>query len=215
VANPIPTRHKAKIKALLFVLVCAETLVWSQTIAFAADQNSQMKLSSQQDESNSQFSIGLEAGSLALQGASLSGIGLRLGYEYGLTQNWSIHPDLSLVFSTSGTQGFLYTGFDGFFRYNIFGDFKLSRSTLYDQGNSVVQQSSLRGNRFTVGAGVAQLFLNGAEQVYPAAGVGLEASYSFSAFHHWVETSVRGMELTANSKSFSAIFVNLSFLLGL
>ena len=210
-------RNPRPLKSAAFFLLLLPLSLACTPLARAEDRGAliPLKLTARNEGSNSQLSAGLEGSVVSTGGTQVNGLGLRLSYEYAFNDQWSIHPDLSLVFSTSSAQGFSYSGVDGFFRYNFLGSLRSTQSSVWDQGNPIAVESSLRSNRLSLGVGVLQLFLNGAKQVYPAAGLGAEVAYSFSGLGQWVEGSLRGASLTSNNKPVTVLFLGFSVLFNL
>lgn len=177
-------------------------------------QQRTLRLSSQTSVSDTQLSGGFEASQISSRGASVAGIGVRFSYEYAFSEAWSVRPGLSLVTSLSSAQGFDYTGLDAFFRYNLRGTLLSSETKITHESQTISSETLVRSHRLSVGAGLSQLFLNGSHEVFPAAGVGLEIAYSFPTLGHWVEASVRGVEMTSNKKPLTGLFIYFSLLFG-
>lgn len=170
-----------------------------------------LDLSLVEHDSKSQLTIGLELAKVAIGSQSLSGGGLRFGYEYGISDKWSILPAVSLVFSAGGS-GYLYSSIEGSFRYSLTGSLKSTQREINNHGTPIISEKEAQTNRFSLSLGFEQLFLNGATTVYPAAGIAAGVAYSFQFLHHWSEVSLRDAQMSAGSKSSSAIFLDFSFL---
>lgn len=175
-------------------------------------QQRTLQLSSETSVIDTQLSGGLEGSQVTSRGTSVSGVGVRFSYEIAMSDAWSVRPGLSLVTTLSSTQGFAYTGVDAFFRYNLRGTLLTSETKITHESRPIFSETATRSNRLSVGAGLSQLFLNGSHEVFPAAGVGLEVAYSFPTLGHWVEASVRGVEMTSNKKSLTGVFIYFSLL---
>lgn len=172
-------------------------------------------LTSRSDRASSDLIMGLEFPSLKVGTASLTGGGFRFGYDYALNDHWSVNPNLALVFAASKTQGYLYSGFNGILRYSLFGGARPKQEVLLKDNQPIVSQQVGRESRLFLGLGIEQLFLNGAQQVYPAAGPTAVVGYSFNFMKSWFEVSARLDLLSANSRSVTGGALNLSMLIGL
>lgn len=165
------------------------------------------------DVENGQLAFGLEAAQIEpATGPALVGIGPRFGVDYDLGNGLSVNPAVSLV--TSGT-GFIYSGVSGFLRYSIFGELSSIRQVLSSNGVAIVTRERERSNRLSVGIGLEQLFLNGSQNVYPAAGISASVAYSMQLYGRRFEVSGRYSMLNANLKNLNAVFIDFSMLLGL
>lgn len=209
-------QHKQIFKTALLalVLILGRSELCSQAFAAGNEPQYPLDLSLHEQDSNSQFLIGVELTQLSVASTSFSGVGIRLGYEYGLNQNWSILPAVALVTEASGSQGFLYSSVEATVRYSIFGSLYKSKREILRAGVPIVSQTDERQNRLSLSAGLEQLFLNGASSVYPAAGPTIGVAYSFQVFRQWSEVSLRAADMTAGSRSVSAVFVGFSLLFG-
>ena len=159
-----------------------------------------------------EFSFGLEGAQIQSTGSSLTGIGPRIGVDYDLGANFSVNPSASVAMDGNTI---IYSGFNGYLRYSILGSLSGDHKVLTFDGKQSVDQSTPRSNRLSVGLGVEQLFLNGTQSVYPAAGFSATSAYSFKMFSSQFEVAARYSQMVANSKSFTGIFIDFSFLLGL
>jgi hypothetical protein len=198
-----------RIFLVALILLLPALAPWAQ-----AEVNDPLDLTLREQDSNSQFMIGVEVTQLSLAQASLSGAGLRLGYEYGFSQNWSVLPAVALVSGLSGSQGYLYSSIDASVRYSLFGSLHESKREVLRAGAPIISQKSDKANRMTLSLGLEQLFLNGASAIYPAEGPTVGVSYAFTLFHQWSEVSLRGADLTSGSRSITAIFIDFSLLFG-
>lgn len=204
----LKTRGKFALSVLL--------LCFYQTSVFAEQESGEHSAGFDRSEkrTHEQFILGMQASQVAIASKDLIGAGIRFGYEYGISKNWSILPAVALVFSLGGTQGYLYSSIEGSFRYSLIGSLGQSSSEISFRQRPVVTVDQRRENRLALTAGFEQLFLNGAQTIYPAAGISFGAAYSCPVFQHWVEFALRDSIMSAGTRQATVIFVDISLLFG-
>lgn len=203
------------------VVLCALSLsLWTANV-FAQSSESEtgdINLSFEKIYHRGSFYLGSEIMNLSgSTGASVTGIGPRGGFEYGLTDTLSIGTNLVFAFQATGKAGaFFYSGITGMLRYSYSGSALKSTSVIRKRDGTLVYTSTpATKRRSTVIFGLEQLFLNGVANIYPAVGATVGGSFAFGLFNRPMELDIRYSSLTANDNPLSMIAIggsmNLDF----
>lgn len=167
--------------------------------------------------SKSSFSMGSDFVNMTGDGGSAMGLGLKAGFEYGLTEKFSIGSNIMFSFQMTGKPGALfYSGINGLARYTYSGvNFAETTTIKKREGVVYVKSSPTVTQRSTVFAGFDQLFLNGTANIYPAIGITLGTSRGFVLFDKIIELDFRYSMLQANDNPLSLMSFGASFNLDL
>lgn len=196
----------------LFVFSLFSTTSYSATTVVSEE----LRLDYRRAAGKTNFVFGAETMSLASDTSSLMGFGPRFGFEYSFTDAWSFSSNLNFAFQVTGKPGaFFYSGISGNVRYTFIGSSRnQSESIVTDKGRVVYSLDNAIKNRAALLIGMEQLFLNGTTSIYPAVGVAVGGSYSFSMFNRSFDADLRYSQLTANGNPLSMISVGLNTSMG-
>ncbi len=139
---------------------------------------------------------------------SLTGYGLRVGWNRNLSSKWNFEGSFSQVFGSSDAgSGFnaLSSSLEAFAQYAVSGQFESNERTVLFDGRPLVRERRYRQRVFSLGVGVMQLLLNGSTDVYPATGLGLSASYDFYLWDHLVRPNARYGLLSGNGQDLNLL----------
>ena len=189
-------------------------LFFSPLTAFSQEKTLS-NLSVEEYSDRTKLTLGLEFAQLYGRTATLTGMGGRFGFDYGLSRKFSVLTSLGMVTGFLTTSGYLYTGLNAIFRYSVFGSSLVQRTLLKQNGEMVVSQTSLKNPRLTIGAGAEQLFLSGSVAIVPLFGPTFEASYSFRFFSQWTELSARYGFLAGGTTSTPGLIFHYALILDL
>ncbi len=153
--------------------------------------------------------IGGEFGQLQTPGSSLLGAGLNIAYEFGITDSFAVRPQSSQVMNTSGGT-YLYTSLAAFATYAVTGGYIWGETDVTFEGRPMALVTTARKPTLSVGAGIEQIFLSGAQSVYAAPGFAVIGSYSMPIGSRWYSVSARFGQYKANDKSITGILVNVA-----
>lgn len=189
-------------------------LLFLSSICHAAtDETQETRFSYSREIQRAHFSLGSELTSLSSSTGSLMGIGPNAGFEYGLTDQWSIGSNVVFAFQATGKPGALfYSGITGLIRYTFEGSALKTSGILSKQDGSVIFQAKpATQKRIAALWGIDQLFLNGVASIYPAVGMTLGLSYGTILFNNGAEFDIRYSSMTANDNPLSMIAVGAHF----
>lgn len=178
---------------------------------------SDLRLSYSRELKRAHFTVGSAVMNLSSGTTSVLGAGPLAGFEYGLTDRWSMGTNVGFAFQASGKQGaFFFSTVNGTFRYALSGTaMKFTSIVSKKDGESVYVSKPVTQRRVTALIGVDQLFLNGSTSIYPAVGATVGLSYGFGLLEREAELEVRYSSLTANDNPISMIAlcanINLDF----
>ncbi|WP_413287618.1 hypothetical protein [Bdellovibrio sp. HCB337] len=201
-------------KKILVILCFLSSYASAETSLLGAGD---LRLSYSRELRRAHFTIGSEFVNLSSDTASVLGAGPRAGFEYGLSDRWSMGTNVAFAFQATGKQGaFFYSSVNGTFRYALRGSaMKFTSIVAKKDGESVYVSKPFTQRRMTALIGMDQLFLNGATSIYPAVGATVGASYGFGLLDREAELEVRYSALTANDNPISMIAfsanINLDF----
>lgn len=176
-----------------------------------------LRLSYSRELSRAHFTIGSEVVSLSSDTTSVMGVGPRAGFEYALSERWSMGTNVAFSFQVTGKQGaFFFSSVNGTFRYALRGSaMKFTSIVSKKDGETVYFSKPFTQRRVTALIGMDQLFLNGSTSIYPAVGATVGLSYGFGLLDREAELEVRYSSLTANDNPISMIAfcanINLDF----
>jgi len=203
--------------SLFVILTCLFlSSVWAQSSSEGASIDD-LHLSYVTETRRSEVSLGAEFCMLQSATASLSGMGPRFGFAYGLTDKWSLATTMTFLFEATGQPGsFFYSGIRGDFEYSFIGKSMKSTTSLNRMdGSSIYSSTPLANNRIAALAGAEQLFLNGTTSIYPAVGFTAGGIWEFPFMGHGAQIDLRYSTLTANDNAISMIGLGTSFNLDL
>jgi hypothetical protein len=183
--------------------------LFAQTSSSADADPSKLTLTYGRDVTRSQISLGGEVAQLSSATASVVGVGPRVGFTYGLTDNWSFGANLDFAFGATGTPGaFLYSGLNGAIHYSIFGSGLLSTKHIRkSDGTDVITIIPSAKRQLAAMIGLEQLFLNGTTSIYPAVGYLVGGSYTFEYFNREFQVDFRYTSLMANNNPLTMMTV--------
>lgn len=199
---------------ILFFLLVFFPLISTATSTVVSEE---LRLDYRRAAGKTNFVFGAETMSLASDTSSLMGFGPRFGFEYSFTDAWSFSSNLNFAFQLTGKPGaFFYSGISGNVRYTFIGSSRSqSESLVTDKGRVIYSLDNAVKNRAALLVGMEQLFLNGTTSIYPAVGVAIGGSYSFSMFNRSFDADLRYSQLTANGNPLSMISVGINTSMGL
>lgn len=197
---------KLLIKFLLATLIVIP--IYSRALAQPNSTNSTegLKLVLREEPIKTTFSMGAEVVGLKTSLSTITGAGSRMGFEHSFNDKFGISANISFTFQATKKPGaYLYSGFNGLVRYSVMGSgVKTQRKILSDE-TVVYHQRQMTKNNWWAGAGMEQLFLNGADQVYPAVGPMVSTGYTFRAWDYEFGVDLKVSQLIANDKPLLAV----------
>ncbi|MFP5518875.1 MAG: hypothetical protein ACLGGX_03170 [Bdellovibrionia bacterium] len=179
--------------------------------------NEELRLDYRRAAGRTSFIFGAETANLASETASITGFGPRFGLEYSFTDAWSFAANVNFAFQMTGKAGaFFYSGLSGNMRYTFIGSSRnQSEAIISSNGRNIYSMENAIKQRAALLVGLEQLFLNGTTSIYPAVGVAVGGSYSFSMFNRAFDADLRYSTMTANGNPLSMISVGISTGLGI
>ena len=182
-------------------------------LSSAALAEEELNTSYQTESKHSEISIGGEFVTLQSASGSLSGLGPRFGFDFGLSDKWSIAANITFAFEATGKAGsFFYSGLRGVAEYSFIGEsMKSVTSVNRADGTAFYSAAPLGNDRFAGFFGLEQLFLNGTTSIYPAAGLAIGGLWEFPFWGHGAQLDIRYSTLTANDNALTMIAVGACF----
>lgn len=160
--------------------------------------------------------MGAEIVQLKTTLSMITGAGTRMGFEHNFNESFGICANISFTFQASKKPGaYLYSGFNGQARYSVMGSGMKTQQKIMNDESVIYSQKQLTKNNVWVGGGMEQLFLNGADQVYPAVGPLVATGYTFRAWDYEFGVDLKISQLTANDKPLLAVSTGLNINLDL
>ncbi|MGZ3805208.1 MAG: hypothetical protein ACXVB4_13415 [Pseudobdellovibrionaceae bacterium] len=206
--------NMTKLPFFVFVFTFIGSVSYAETSGLGGED---LHLSYSLENQRAHFSLGSEMVNLSSSTASVMGIGPRAGFEYGLSDRWSIGSGVAFSFQANGKPGaFFFSSVSGTMQYALRGSSIKSTGIIAKKnGETVFVSKPSTQRRMTLLFGMDQLFLNGAASIYPAVGATAGASYGFGFLNREAELEVRYSALVANDNPVSMITVganiNLDF----
>ncbi len=146
---------------------------------------------------------------------TVTGYGLRLGWNRNLTNRWNFEGSFSQTFGTSEAGagfGALCSSLEAFAQYAISGQFESNERTVLFDNKPFINERRYRQRVFSVGFGLMQLLLNGSTDVYPATGLGFSLSYDITLWNRLVRPSFRYGLLSGNSQDINLMALDLAIM---
>ncbi|NUN05216.1 MAG: hypothetical protein HUU57_05595 [Bdellovibrio sp.] len=184
-----------KVFAALAILVSSPT-------AWALSIDSSLK------EVNTSATVSTEFSQLAVEGESISGSGLKLGFDFLLTNH--ISTEFLLATTLDPNNGFQtsYTALGLYGSYNLLDASRYTRKIQLNGKNIFIERHEAP-QKLSVGLGFEQVLLNGSRGVYSASGPGLSITYQRELFGWNTVFAVRKAMLKSNTLDVDFLALNL------
>ena len=178
------------------------------TVAASSSAACALSIESSMKESNTSATVSTEFSQLAVEGESITGSGLKLGFDF-LLSNY-ISTKFLLATTLDPNNGFqtVYTALGLYGSYNLFDASNYTRK-LQLNGKSVFVEKHQASQKLSIGVGFEQVFLNGSRGVYSASGPGIGITYQREIFGWPTVLGVRKTMLKSNSLDVDFLALNL------
>lgn len=206
--------HKFRIVKISFFLL----LSVGSTLGFAQElgEPKELELSYEKELRRAHFFLGGEFVNLTSDTGGIMGLGPRGGFEYGLTERFSLGSNITFTFQATGKSGaFFYSGITGFARYSFSGSMVRSSHVITKKdGSNIYSTRPAAQSRKSLIFGIDQLFLNGLATIYPAVGPTFGGSWGFIFGGQETEFDLRYSMLMANDNPITMLSLGFSVNLG-
>jgi len=150
-----------------------------------------------------------------LDGAAISGSGLKVDFSHAIQDKYSLDIYLSSAVNSAGNVQVSFTGLGGYAFYNIFGNCCQENRVIYIDGKPLVTENVEKESSLQVGIGLDQYFLNGTKTVYSTSGLGIAANYQFKMFQHNFKIEVRHSQMATGQNKITGDFFSLGMIFSL
>lgn len=184
-----------KVFTALAIAVCSPT-------AWALSIDSSMK------EVNTSATVSTEFSQLAVEGENIMGSGLKLGFDFLLTNH--ISSEFLLATTLDPNNGFQtsYTALGLYGSYNLLDASRYTRK-LQLNGKNIFIERHEAPQKLSIGLGFEQVLLNGSRGVYSASGPGLNITYQRELFGWNTVLAVRKAMLKSNTLDVDFLALNV------
>lgn len=155
-----------------------------------------------------EFAVGAEFSQIQLPGLSLTGYGACLSYQFAFSERWAVKPQMSQALGSGST--YLYTSIAGFASYALTGSYYWGHQELKVNGVTAASIQVPRTNVWSVGVGLEQIFLNGAQSVYAAPGMAVFTSYSWQWMNRQMTAGLRVGNYKSGNTEIKGTIINVS-----
>ncbi|MGZ5279535.1 MAG: hypothetical protein ACXWC9_06315 [Pseudobdellovibrionaceae bacterium] len=173
-----------------------------------ASENISSDLRVPQRLNRSEFGIGAEVSQLQFANTALTGYGFHFYYQFAYSPKWAIRPQLAQALGSGNT--YLYTSMAGFISYAVTGSYEWGHQDIEMNGKSIASLYVPRASVWSVGAGLEQIFLNGAQSIYAAPGMAFFTSYSWQWGQRHFTTGIRYGTYKNNNNEIKGTIFNVS-----
>lgn len=178
-------------------------LILLPSISLALDVRSEV------EKSRSQVSVVGESSNLSTEAGDVQGFGMQVEFSHFFREDISMNIAVSTALSSGNGLSSSFTGFYGYGNYLLTGNCCLTRNNTVLDGTVLTSEITDQTNRWLVGLGLEQFFLNGNRGVYSASGPGISTSYYFGFWGYTWKTEFRYAHLLSNEQPVSAMFLGL------
>lgn len=168
-----------------------------------------LSLETSTEEKTSFLAFSLDYGRFTLPEGSIVGYGGQLDFTHFFSSSISVDAYFSSALGNDGGISSTFTGFGGYINYLVLGQCCSARHTVSVAGFPTVTETEKLGNLLQLGVGVDQYFLNGTQSVYPASGLGIQASYDFNLIGKRLRVAGRDSFMTANKVKVQGLFFSV------
>jgi hypothetical protein len=167
-----------RLKNVVAVLSLA-TRLGASAAAFASDGEPRYALHTEEQTQRLSFNFGVESGSFARGGVSVTGIGPAVGISLAISDDFRGDVLFGQTFSSLTSLGVLYTAVRTRLNYALLGSYLPKRDRILVGDATVAELKSIPASVLGIALGVDQYFFNGSQVVAPASGGSVGVSYEF------------------------------------
>ena len=167
-----------------------------------------LSIDSSLKENNTSATVCSEFSQLSVEGESITGSGLKLGFDFLMTNH--ISTEFLLATTLDPNNGFQtsYTALGLYGSYNLLDASSYTRK-LQLNGKNVFIEKHEAPQKLMIGVGFEQVLLNGSRGVYSASGPGLGITYQREFFGWNTVLGVRKTMLKSNTLDVDFLALNL------
>lgn len=147
-----------------------------------------------------------------LDGAAISGSGLKIDFAHAIQDKFNLDIYLSSAVNSTGGVQVSFTGLGGYAFYNVFGNCCQENRVIYIDGKPLVTENIEKESSLQVGLGLDQYFLNGAKTVYSTSGLGVAVNYQFKMFHQNFKAEFRHSQMSSGQNKITGNFFSLGMI---